>query len=100
MAFSLLSLLSVEPGTSTLIKFAFGIFLLSAIVLSTSTNILLYILSMYLINKGDYETKYPRFAWLINRYKKTSSIYLVIEIILFYVSLSVLIIYSIYVSNL
>ena len=74
-ALPILALFSISPGSASLNQYAFGVFILSAVAISTSVNILLYFLSMYLIKKGDYESKYPKLAWIIRRYKDVSNIY-------------------------
>lgn len=94
-SFLLFSLFSIEPGSTTLNQFAFTTFSLTLVALSCSINIFFYYLSIYLINKGEYESKYPRLAWIVRRYKNSNQILLGIEIILFYLSLIVLLTLSI-----
>ena len=69
-SFFLFSILSnLETGNSSLNQFAFGIFILSIKCLLCFLNISFYLISYYLIQKGNYENKYPSFRKLINYYK-------------------------------
>lgn len=50
-------------------QFAYGVLLISLVAFFCFTNIVGYLIVIYLIQKSDYETKYPKFARLINYYK-------------------------------
>jgi hypothetical protein len=59
------------------------VFLLSLIALVCFINILGFFIAYVLVLKGDYENKYPRLKLYINFNKKTTIVYLTLEIILF-----------------
>ena len=99
-SFSVLALLSgVEAGSSLINQFAFFTLFTSLVILSTSINIVLYYSAIYLITKGDYESKYPRLAWIVRRYKNTSSLLIIVSIISFYIATLALIIVSFKIIN-
>ena len=94
-SFFLFSILSnLETGNSSLNQFAFGIFILSITGLLCFLNISFYLISYYLIQKGNYENKYPRFRKLINYYKNISMFNLTIEIIICFICLLSLVVSS------
>jgi hypothetical protein len=100
-SFSVLALLSgIEPGSNPINQFAFFTLFASLVILSTSINIILYYSAIYLINKGDYENKYPRLGWIVRRYKNTSNLVIIVSIISFYISTLTLIIVSFKMINL
>ena len=79
-AFLLESLnIQLPDEVSPLVKFASGIFVLALVCLSSFINISGYILSIYLINKYDIESKFPRLKIIIIYYKKTSLFFVVLE---------------------
>ena len=79
-AFLLESLnIQLPDEVSPLVKFASGIFVLALVCLSSFINISGYILSIYLINKYDIESKFPRLKIIIKYYKKTSLFFVVLE---------------------
>jgi uncharacterized protein Usg len=61
-------------------------FILNLAVLVCFVNIICYILSLYLVNKYDIGSKFPKFKVYINFYKtargKTSKFFLILEIII------------------
>ena len=94
-SFFLFSILSnLETGNSSLNQFAFGIFIISITGLLCFLNISFYLISYYLIQKGNYEDKYPRFRKLINYYKNISMFNLTIEIIICFICLLSLVVSS------
>ena len=94
-SFFLFSILSnLETGNSSLNQFAFGIFIISITGLLCFLNISFYLISYYLIQKGNYENKYPRFRKLINYYKNISMFNLTIEIIICFICLLSLVVSS------
>nr|YP_008080579.1 orf832 [Flammulina velutipes]AEO19664.1 orf832 [Flammulina velutipes] len=63
-----------------IISFSFNILILLIIVLLSFINIIGYFLSIYLINKYDIETKFPKFSWIIRKYEQSNLIFVSIEI--------------------
>ena len=86
--------IDVNSSNSDIVQLAYGVFLLSLVALFCLINMTGYILTYYIIQKGDYEVKYPKFARLINYYKKTTLVFLIIEILLCLICLGILIFYS------
>ena len=82
----ILSNLDIEVSeTSTkLVQLSYGVFLLSLISLLSIINIIGYIISYILIqeNKDKIVLKYPRINKIINYYKKSSLLFLSIEIVI------------------
>jgi hypothetical protein len=78
---------NITPETEPIISYSFSMFILSLLVLICFFNVVGYILSIYLINKYDIETKFPKFKWYINFYNSTSKFFLVLEIIVAFVTL-------------
>jgi hypothetical protein len=76
-------------------QLAYGVFLISLIALFCFINILGYIISYYLIQKGNYELRYPKMKRLINYFKGVKLIYLMIEGFLCLFCLMLLIVFSI-----
>lgn len=62
-------------------------FILNLVVLICFFNIVGYILSIYLVNKYDIETKFPKFKRYIKYYISINKIFLIFEIILAFVIL-------------
>ena len=58
-------------------------------------NLFFYLLVLYLINNYEVETKFPRFIYFINLYKKSSKIIIVLEIAFIVISLLTLILINI-----
>jgi putative copper export protein len=86
--------INITDNASSLLQFSYGVFLLSIVGLFCFINIIGYILTFYLIQKSNYEIKYPRLNNFINRYKNISLIYLSIEILLCLFCLILLVIFS------
>jgi len=85
---------NVSDSDPMITQLAYGVFLLSLVAFFCLINIIGYLLAYYLIQKGDYETKYPKFSIIINYYKKVNLFFLVIEAILCLTCLTILIFYS------
>src|SRR5258708_1730629 len=83
--------ISVDDSDPTITQFAYGILLISLVAFFCYINIAGYVIVIYLIQKSDYETKYPKFARLINYYKKVNLVFLSIEILLCFICLILLI---------
>jgi hypothetical protein len=86
--------INVNNSDSDITQLAYGVFLLSLVAILCLLNIIAYLLAYYLIQKGNYETKYPKLAGFINYYKKINLIFLIIEVLLCLFCLSFLVIFS------
>ena len=70
----------VPAEADPFIKLSFNVLILLIIVLLSFINIIGYFICIYLINKYDIETKFPKFSWIIKRYEQSSLIFVSIEI--------------------
>ena len=70
----------VPAEADPFIKLSFNVLILLIIVLLSFINIIGYFLSIYLINKYDIETKFPKFSWIIRKYEQSNLIFVSIEI--------------------
>lgn len=86
--------INVNSSDPDITQLAYGVFLLSLIAILCFLNILGYLLAYYLIQKGNYEEKYPKLAGLVNYYKKVNFIFLTIEVILCFTCLTILVLFS------
>ena len=86
--------INVNDTNNVLTQYSWGIFIISLICLLSFLNILGYIIAYLLIQKSNYESKYPLLSKLINRYKKFSLIYFSIEIIICLICLFLLLFFS------
>nr|QUA00822.1 hypothetical protein [Ganoderma sichuanense] len=68
-------------------NYAYGVFLLSLIVLLCFIKVLFYIAIHYLIQVKNYESKFPKFNKIINLYKKVNIFYIFIEALICFVCL-------------
>lgn len=82
---------NIPENASSLLQLSYGVFLLSLIALVCFINILGYFIAYILVLRGDYENKYPRLKWYINYYKKTTIIYLILEIVFCFIALFLLV---------
>ena len=57
----------------------FSILILSLICLLNFISVVGYLTSIYLVNKYDVETKYPKFKRIIRYYEKSSLFFVVLE---------------------
>jgi len=87
--------INVNDSDPMITQLAYGVFLLSLVALFCFINILGYITTYYLIQKGNYELKYPKLKRLIEHFKGVTLIYLIIEVLLCFICLILLIIFSI-----
>jgi hypothetical protein len=86
--------INVNSSDSDITQLAYGVFLLSLIAILCFLNIMGYLLAFYLIQKSDYEIKYPKLAGFINYYKKVNFIFLIIEVLLCLFCLTILVLFS------
>ena len=77
-----LSNLNIGEESSQLVKFNYGVFLISTVALFCLINIIGYILAYFLLQKVEYESKYPRLSKFLNRFKKVSYIYFSLDVII------------------
>ena len=83
--------INVTDNHSSLTQISYGVFLLSLIALFCLINIIGYMIVNIIINKVDYEKRYPRLSKIINYYRKMSLIYISIDIILCLICLLLLV---------
>jgi len=86
--------INVNSSDPDITQLAYGVFLLSLIAFLCFLNIIGYLLAYYLIQKGNYEVKYPKLTGLINYYKKINLVFLIIEVLLCLTCLTVLVLFS------
>lgn len=85
---------NVDETASNLTQISYGFFLLSLVALFCFLNILGFMITYILIQKGNYEIKYPKLRKFINYYKKTSLIYVSVEVLLCLLCLILLVFFS------
>ena len=90
----LLSNLGIEENINSNSDISYGVFLLSLIALICFINILGLMSVNILIQKKNYETKYPKLKKIINYYKNTSLVYVIIEALLCFICLFILTLFS------
>jgi hypothetical protein len=86
--------IDISETDPTINQLAYGVFLLTLVAIFCFINIIGYVLTYYLIQKGDYEIKYLKLSKLINYYKKVNFIFVTIEIIMCLFCLLILNVYS------
>ena len=79
----ILSKLEIDSSKldSNISEFSYFVLIISVILLYCFLNVLGYMLSLIILQKGNYELKYPRVKFIINYYKKVSKTFLIIDII-------------------
>jgi hypothetical protein len=86
--------INVNESDPTITQFAYGVFLISLVAFFCFINIAGYVIVIFLIQKSNYETKYPKFARFINYYKNINLVFLSVEILLCFICLILLIFFS------
>ncbi len=86
---------SASDSDPVVSQLAYGVFLISLVALFCFINILGYIISYYLIQKGNYELKYHKLKRVINYFNRVTLAYFIIESFLCLTCLILLIIFSI-----
>jgi len=71
--------LTIPENSEPIIQYVFGVTILSLIALISFINVFAYLFIMYSMNHYNLENKYPRFNRIINYYKKSSLIIIIIE---------------------
>ena len=90
----ILSMIDINVEHSSMTRLSFSIFVLSLISLLCFINVIVYMTGYVLIQKKDYENKYPKFSRLIRFYKNSSLVYVIIEGIICISCLLVLVVFS------
>nr|YP_010990970.1 hypothetical protein UYP79_mgp001 [Pappia fissilis]WOX61243.1 hypothetical protein [Pappia fissilis] len=91
----ILSNLDIDVTNSDIALQAFyGVFLLSLIAFVCFINIIGYIIVYIYIDKMNYEIKYPKLIRYINYYKKSSLVYIAIDVFFCFICLLLLVIFS------
>lgn len=89
--------INVNDLDTNLSQLSYSVFILSLIALLCFINILGFMLTYILIQKSNWplpEIKYPKLTKIINYYKKSSLIYLSIEVLLCFTCLFLLVLFS------
>src|SRR5258708_38762991 len=86
---------SASDSDPVVSQLAYGVFLISLVALFCFINILGYIISYYLIQKGNYELKYSILKRVINYFNRETLAYFIIESFLYLTCLILVIIFSI-----
>ena len=86
--------LNVEDTASNLIQISYGFFLLSLVALVCFLNVVGFMITYILIQQGNYEKKYPQLNRFINFYKKSTILYVSIEVFLCLICLLLLVGFS------
>jgi len=89
----------ITDSSSQLLQFSYGVFLGSIVTLFFVLNLAGYILTNYLLEKVDFEMKYPKIGKYINRFKKISLFYIVIDILICLYLLFLLVFYSLVIIS-
>lgn len=71
--------LTIPENSEPIIQYVFGVTILSLIALISFINVFAYLFIMYSMINYNLEKKYPRFKRIINYYKKSSLIIIIIE---------------------
>jgi uncharacterized membrane protein len=88
--------INVTDSSSTITHLSYGVLMLSLIALLCFIIIMSYTLTYVIIQRGNYESKYPKLSNYINYYKnnKVNIIIIAILIILCLICLLILVIFS------
>ena len=81
LSFSTISDAMLPDSPSGLDRMLFGILLLSILLLYSNVNVRGYFLTLYVIKYTDFENKYPKFKKIINYFKNSNIVLIIIEII-------------------
>ena len=86
--------IQLSPDASQLVNLAFGTFILSLICLLNFFNVVGYLIALYLVNKYDVETKFPKFKKVILYYENSSLFFVFLEGLICVLFLLCIIIFS------
>ena len=88
--------INVTDSDPTITHLSYGVFLLSLIALLCFIKIMNYTLVYIIIQRGNYESKYPKLSNYINYYKNFNLLIICIETLICLTCLLLLIIFSFY----
>lgn len=71
--------INIPEGSENLTNYAFGVMTLSLIALLCFINVLGYFLSLYVLDKYNIETKFPKLSKIKTYYKNTTLIFIIYE---------------------
>ena len=86
--------LNVDDTASNLTQISYGYLLLSLVALICFINVLGFMITYILIQKGNYEQKYPKLRKFINYYKNTTLLFVSIEAFLCLICLLLMVFFS------
>lgn len=86
--------INITDADSSFTQFSYGVFLLSLIALICFINIIGFMIGYILIQRGNYEIKYPKLSRFIKYYKNSTLIYITIEVLLCLICLLLLVFLS------
>lgn len=86
--------LSLPENSEPIVQYVFGVIILSLIAILSFINVLAYLIIMYSMNHYNLEEKYPKLKRIINYYKNTTLLFVIIEFSLGLISLIILFILS------
>lgn len=75
--------LSIPEGGDAITKYAFGVLILSLIILLALINVLGYFFSLYLLSKYDnyISERLPKLRKIVGYYEKSSFVFILIEVL-------------------
>jgi hypothetical protein len=88
--------ININDNASTFLNYSYDVFLLSFIALLCFINVLIYLFVYIIIQKKDYESRYPRLKKYVNYYKNINLLVAIIESVLCFISLLMLTSSSLY----
>jgi hypothetical protein len=71
----------IDANSDPIIRFAFSIAVLAIICLISFINLIGYFSSLYIINKYDIQSKYPKIYNYLKHYEKVTLFFIVFEIL-------------------
>ena len=86
--------INLTDSSTTTTHLSYGVFMLSLIALLCFIKIMNYMLVYVIIQRGNYESKYPKLINYINYYKNFSLIIIAVLVILCIICLLILVIFS------
>jgi predicted RND superfamily exporter protein len=89
----------LTDSSSQLLQFSYGVFLGSLVSFFCLLNVIAYIITNYLLEKVDFEKKYPKIGKYINRLKKVTLFYICIDLLICLVWLLLLVFYSLIILS-
>ncbi len=89
----------INDTNSQLLQFSYGVLIISIVALFCVFSIIGYFIANYLLEKVDFEKKYPKIGKYLNRFKKVGLIYLSIDLLLCLICLIILIFYSLIIIS-